>query len=344
MSVTSELQSPLLNDDWQESLMESDVKTDLLINSLQEYEQVAYEAIDLDYFVNEYNQLNYAYIKQGHILWHIWNDCLWKQSHSSFRGFIKSEFNLRWYQARTLVDASRIATLLLSSGFKVLPQSRYQCKVLQLLEKTDIECKIEDVEERIIYIWKYILDNYDPIKITGKLIKEVIASIFPQFIPERTKVDVFLDVDVADKLQNLARDNQSSMNEMVLSLMEEKEEIDSEIENVDVDMDYITKEVLLIDRIKKMCDRIHVDYLSVLEHLGQEDNIKNLFSKNYFSGSLCRKAKDKGLSLEELATRLEVKPQLLVNKKDDIDFILSRDPDGISWEYNQITELFFQRE
>ena len=256
--------------------------TSSLFDALNEYYEQAYHGDQLDYFLMEYHNLTYAYVKQGQILFHIWKDCLWKQKASSFQGFLKNEFGLRWYQCRNLVNASRIASMLLSNGFNILPTSQYQCKVLQLLENPDLECKEENPQERIIKVWTHVTDNYCQTKITGKIIQEAIALMFPQFIPEKKKVDVFLDVEVANRLSHLAREEQTSINELILNYLDQREEEENETEEVyGISMTDICRESVLFNQLKQLCLSTKIKLNDFLESITKKNIFANIIERHF---------------------------------------------------------------
>ena len=286
---------------WDEDSMKETLnqRVEPLYDSLREYYEEAHDGDQLDYFEIELHSLKYAYIKEGSCFYHIWKDCLWQGKASSFSAYCKNEFGLRWYQVRSKVDASRIASMLLANGFTILPTSQYQCKILQLLENEDIVPVEEETPyERIIKIWQQVTEDYKPENITGKVIRNAIAYTYPEFIPERTKTDVSLEINAANQLFAQAMEEGTSQSQLILDMLRDRRislgyEIsdDDEIEEVfDLDMPSILQESILFNQLRMSCaqlscaygDRLQLSVNRVLEFISQADNLKSLVAKGYF--------------------------------------------------------------
>ena len=277
---------------WDEDEMKETLnqRVEPLYDSLTEYYEEAHDGDQLDYFEIELHSLKYSYIKEGSCFYHIWKDCLWQGKASSFSAYCKNEFGLRWYQVKSKVDASRIASMLLANGFNILPTSQYQCKVLQLLENVDIVPVEEETPyERIIKIWQKVTEDYKPENITGKVIRNVIASTYPEFIPERTKADVSLEINAANQLFNQAMEEGTSQSQLILDMLRDRRislgyEIsdDDEVEEIDIDMNMILQESILFNQLRLACERIRLSVNQVLEFISREENLSSLVAKGYF--------------------------------------------------------------
>ena len=311
-------------------------RTKPLFDELREYEHVAYDADSPDHFAQQLLYLRYAYIQEGSLYYHIWQNCLWKYAGaSSFTAYCKREFGTRWYQIKGKVQASRIACYLLSEGFNELPKTAYQCKILQLLLNEAVDWR--DGFDRIRDVWEKVLKKHKIQDITGKIIKNEIALQYPEFIPERKKIDVFLNVDTADELRNTAHSEGVSQNDLLLDMLHERN--NQETEDLDVtpkEVQDIIKENNLMYRLREVCREISVKVTDVLEFLTQENNLKKLLKKGLKTAII-------SLTIEKMVTRTNLPLEKIEDAIALRDFTLinSFDPDGFIWDFNYEYDLFF---
>ena len=313
-----------------------------LFEDLVELEEMANATDDINTFILQYYASEYGYIKQGHDLWHIWSNCLWKQKNSSFEAFCKKELGLKWYQARNRVNASRIASMLLAHGFKLLPKNESMCRVLSYLENINIECDESDPNVRILQVWDYILENYGnrPSNITTKKVREAIGLKFPQFLPKRKMAEVSLEIETAEKLTRCAREQETSVNDLVNELLEHKEYLDNQVQYVDnINTIHLCNQVFLINKLEEVCSRINLEVNSVLAFVAEEDNLKSLLAQGYFKASL--QAKRLSLNIDGLAKRLKTSVNQIIEKVGRPEWYKSRDPDGLGWQFSESEKLFY---
>lgn len=96
------------------------------------------ETIDLDELIDQAHFLQHGYIEFGIILWEIKWKKLYKERYRNFDDFSKKEIKVCAWQANRIIEASRIALLLISSGFEYIPTCESQARVLAKYSDDDI--------------------------------------------------------------------------------------------------------------------------------------------------------------------------------------------------------------
>lgn len=270
--------SDLDNDIYNECIVK---KGDYQLKSFVEWESILREfsrTEGLDYFLHEFYQL-YGYLKEGNILWHIWNDHLWREDkkYRNFKDFCKNGLSKHFWQVKNIINASAIATNLIKLGFLEFPASIGVASVLQLLKNEGDN--LDSFEERLRKVWSQVLELH-PTKRTAKKVKEIIKLIYPDVIPIPRNRKVILDVELADKLEGKAVEEEVTVNGVINNMFTHIEHLEEKIEDLEDELKESEKplrenptlndillENQLFDQFRKQCEKLSINYLSVLKKL-----------------------------------------------------------------------------
>jgi hypothetical protein len=233
----------------------------------------------LDYMFFEFCQTTYNYIKQGNILWYFWHENLWREDkkYRNFKDFCKNALKLHFWQVKNTINASAIATNLIKLGFTELPASISIAAVLKLLKNEGDN--LDSFEERLIKVWKKVLELH-PTKRTAKKVKEIIKLIYPDVIPIPTKRKVILDTELVDRLEVEAVKKEVTVNGVINNMYTHIEHLEEKIEDLEYELKHSEKpfkenltlndillENQLFDQFRKQCEKLSINYLSILKQL-----------------------------------------------------------------------------
>ena len=264
-------------------------KNRTLIECIQDFEDIAYPA---DLNALEQLELDLIYLQrpfifQGQIFYRIFKDFMFREKgYTCFKKYCQEVHGLKFWQVRKLIDASRIATFLISDEFMVIPKNKYQCEILMWLENTlVIDERYPSAYERISRVWQIVCETYQEHEITGKVIANVIRLEFPKFVPERIKRKVILTVETANLLQRAAVNEGVNQDALVRQLLNDRDHENNDINHdfeCDYDHDEMVEETLLLDRFRKVCTVMGIKVNQVLDIvvslLQEGNNLVEIFS------------------------------------------------------------------
>ena len=244
----------------------------MLMNWMDEYYQQAYhwDSDTLRIFEYELCCLNRPFIREGQLLFFIFDNFMYKEKgYKSFTTYCREVHGLQYWQVEQKVNASRIASHLLSVEFKVIPKNIHQCKSLMYLENPNVvHSREESAYERIEKVWKIVTDRYKEAQITGKIIEQIIKIEYPEFIPQRLKAQVILDLETAEMLDEIATDERVGKNELIKELLVNRNLENNFTEQVyDYEHDETVKEVVLWERFRELCGEVRVNFNDILEKI-----------------------------------------------------------------------------
>ena len=118
-----------------------DLGSDVTVNPKFEdiYEDVVLfadkeETIDCRTLTDRFRWNQHSYIINGVILWEIKLKKLYKQlRYKSFAEYCEKELNYKVWQCNRLIQAARVALILIHNGFDVIPTCESQCRELSNL-------------------------------------------------------------------------------------------------------------------------------------------------------------------------------------------------------------------
>ena len=107
------------------------------------------ESFRLDEFTERFINLQHSYIETGFIAWEIKTKKLYKNKYPSFSIYCLNELKLSSWQVNRLINASRIASLLIEYNFDYLPTCESQARVLSPY-----------TDDEIVDYWAVITEKY----------------------------------------------------------------------------------------------------------------------------------------------------------------------------------------
>ena len=115
-------------------------------------EESAYwnESKRLDAFTERFINLKHSYIEMGLIAWELKFKKLYKKKYHTFNSYCLNELKLSLWQVNRLINASRIALLLIEDHCDYLPACESQARVLTPY-----------TDEEISYYWAVITEKYE---------------------------------------------------------------------------------------------------------------------------------------------------------------------------------------
>jgi hypothetical protein len=107
------------------------------------------EVKQLNTFTQRYTNLQHSYIEQGLIAWEIKLKKLYKRKYHNFDSYCKAELKLSSWQVNRLINASRIALLLIGEKHDYIPTCESQMRILSPY-----------TDDEITYYWAIITEKY----------------------------------------------------------------------------------------------------------------------------------------------------------------------------------------
>ena len=108
------------------------------------------ETIDCQKLTNKFINLQHSYIEMGLIAWEIKYKKLYRKQYKCFNEYCKEEMKLCIWQVNRIINASRIALLLIENGYDYIPTCESQARVLNPY-----------TDEEILEYWSAICDKYE---------------------------------------------------------------------------------------------------------------------------------------------------------------------------------------
>jgi hypothetical protein len=108
------------------------------------------ESIDCKELTKKFVNLQHSYIEMGLIAWELKYKKLYKKEYKNFKDYCEKALKLCIWQVNRLINASRIALLLIENNFDYIPTCESQARVLNPY-----------TDEEILVYWGEICEKYE---------------------------------------------------------------------------------------------------------------------------------------------------------------------------------------
>lgn len=283
------IENPALNSLYEDTDILSHLKKDKndTLESYLDWETNFRESENKD-SLSVYISLQYNYCKEGQVLYNIWEEFLWKQEkkYRDFNNFCKDVLHKPFWLVKNIINASAVASNLINLGFNELPTSISVCAVLRLL-KADT---YEEYDERLVNIWKQVLKLH-PIKRTAKNVKQIIKLTYPELMPIPHKRKLLLETELVEKLETEAVKEEVTVSNYINNMFVKIEDLEYELNDLKYELknksklpqrkpvthNELVSETLFFDEFVRQCQKLSIDYLTILKKLTIPKIISQLY-------------------------------------------------------------------